>query len=192
MSSSSPITCSCAKGAGSIPNQAAIRPHIQLQRKTSPLTTLKASSAPARLVEAAARQWRAGEPPDPVRVLVEDVPDLAERVRAAAETAQRQAAAKGVVGRSLDAGTDLGRVEPGVDEGRDAHLPEQSLGGLVSLRRRTDHREPAASKGLDGLPIQPADVRPDDGHVTVAGRRGAEQVREVRASALHADPWDLI
>ena len=102
-----------------------------------------------------------------------------------------EGSAKGVVGRSLDAGTDLGRVEPGVDEGRDAHLPEQSLGGFVSLRRRTDHRQPAASEGQDGLPIQPADVRPDDCHVTVAGRRGAEQVREVRAPALHADPWDL-
>ena len=35
------------KGAGSMPNQAARRDHIQFQRKTSPLTTLKAWSRAA-------------------------------------------------------------------------------------------------------------------------------------------------
>ncbi len=47
-----------SKAAGSTPNQPAMRSHIQLQRKTSPLTMLNASLAAAG-VSAAQRSWRA-------------------------------------------------------------------------------------------------------------------------------------
>jgi hypothetical protein len=79
----------------------------------------------------------------------------------------------------------------GVGVGGDVQEPElaePALAVLVTARGHADHREPGGGQPPQGVTVQPAGARGDDGHLGLTGGGHSEQVAEVVAAVQDLCP----